>query len=229
MKATRTALIVTGTIAALFAAALLSGAVWIHKTNIDSAGYMVTDNHRVQTVTQAFASRELDVNGDFDWFLDRGPELRVAAESSKPLFIGIARSDDIERYLSGVAYDEVTDLDLDPFAITTERHTGTSDLAAPSSQTFWAASVQGTGPQTLSWDGGYGQWAVVVMNADGSPGVDAEVNFGAHVPYLTWVEIGGFIGGGLLLVAAAGLFFLGVRPAPREHDPLAPTPAAPAV
>ncbi len=226
MKATRTALIITGSLAVLLAAGLLAGAAWIHKANIDSAGYMVTDNHPVQTVTHAFASRDLDVNGDFDWFLDRGPELRVNAESSKPLFIGIARSDDVERYLAGVEYDEVTDLDIDPFALTTERHTGTDDLAAPSSQTFWEASAQGIGPQTLAWDGGYGQWSVVVMNADASPGVDAQLNFGAHVPYLNWVGIGGAIGGAFLLILAGGLFYLGVRSTPRP--PLAPTPAAPA-
>jgi hypothetical protein len=199
------------------------------RPNIDSAGYMVTDNHQVQTVTHAFASQDLDVNGDFDWFLDRGPELRLNAESSKPLFIGIARSADVERYLAGVAYDEVTELDLEGFSLTTERHAGAIDPALPASQTFWEASVQGTGPQTLAWDGGFGRWSVVVMNADGSPGVDAELNLGAHVPYLTWVEIGGYIAGGLLLAAAAGLFYLGVRPVPREGDPLAPTPAAPAV
>jgi hypothetical protein len=226
MKATRTALIITGSIAAMLAAALLSGAVWIYKADVDSAGYVVTDNHRVQTVTHAFASQELDVNGDFDWFFDGGADLRVNAESGKALFIGIARSDDVERYLAGAAYDEVTDLDIDPFALTTERHDGTGDLAAPASQTFWEASVQGTGPQSISWDGGYGQWSVVVMNADASPGVDAELNVGAHVPYLEWVALGGVIGGGVLLILAGGLFYLGARPAPRPQ--LDPTPAAPA-
>jgi hypothetical protein len=227
MKATRTALIITGSLAALLTAGLLAGAVWIQRADIDSAGYMVSDTHQVQTVSHAFATRDLDVDGDFDWFLDRGPRLRVNAESDEPLFIGIARSEDVERYLAGVEYDEVTELDVDRFSITTERHPGTLDPAAPASQTFWEASVQGTGPQSLAWDGGFGQWSVVVMNADGSPGVDAEVDFGAHVPWLNWVALGGYIGGGLLLLATAGLFYLGVRPAPRE--PVAPTtPEAPA-
>ena len=93
MKAGRIALIATGSLFALLAAGLLAGAVWIHRADIDSAGYMVTGNHRVQTVTHAFASTDLDVDGDFDWFLDRSPRLRVDAESSKPLFVGIARSD----------------------------------------------------------------------------------------------------------------------------------------
>jgi len=154
--------------------------VWIHRADIGSAGYMVTGSHRVQAVTHAFASQDLDLDVDFDWLLDRGPRLRVEAESGEPVFIGIARSEDVDRHLAGVAYDEVTELDLGGFSLTTERHPGTIEPAAPASQAFWEASVQGSGPQTLAWDGGYGQWSVVVMNTDGSRGVDAEVELGAH-------------------------------------------------
>jgi hypothetical protein len=226
MKAGKIALITTGIVVAMLAAALLNGAVWLFNADTDSVGYVVTDTHQVETAGYAFASKDLDVNGDFDWLYDRGPKLRVRAESSTPLFIGIARSDEVERYLAGVAYEEVTEFDLETFALASERKTGATDPAVPASQTFWAASVQGAGPQTLEWDGGYGQWSVVVMNADASPGVDADLSLGAHIPHLTWIGIGGTIGGGLLVAVAAALIYLGVRPAPRP--PLAPAPAAPA-
>jgi hypothetical protein len=204
----------------------LNGAVWLFKADTDSVGYVVSGQHQVETASYALASKDLDVNGDFDWLYDRGPKLRVSAESSEPLFIGIARSDEVERYLAGVAHDEVTEFDLETFTLTTERQAGAADPAVPASQTFWAASVQGAGPQTLEWDGGYGQWSVVVMNADASPGVDADLSLGAHIPHLTWIGIGGAIGGGLLVAVAAGLIYLGARPTPRAR--LAPTPAAPA-
>jgi hypothetical protein len=226
MKAGKIALVTTGGLAALLAAALLAGAVWALNANTDSAGYVVTGEHRAQTVTHAFASDSLDVDSDFDWILDRGPQLRITAESSEPLFVGIARTDDVERYLAGVAHDEVTDVDVDPFTLDTERHAGTATPAVPTGQPFWAASVDGSGPQTLDWDAEGGDWSVVVMNADGSAGVDAEVSFGAHVPHLTWIGIGGVIGGSLLVVLAAGLIYLGARPAPRY--PLPSAPAAPA-
>lgn len=224
MKAGKIALITTGVVAALLAAALLSGAVWLFNANTDPGGYVVSDENRVATAGYAYASKDLDVDGDFDWLYDGGPKLRVSAESEKPLFVGIARSDEVERYLNGVAYEEVTGLDLEHFALTTERQTGVTEPAAPAGQTFWAASVQGAGLQTLEWDGGYGQWSVVIMNADASPGVDAGVSFGAHIPHLTWIGIGGAIGGALLALAAAGLIVLGVRLTPRP--PLAPAPAA---
>lgn len=224
MKAGRTALITTGSLSAMLAAALLAGAVWLFNLNTDSVGYVITDTNQVATDGYALAANDIDVNDDFDWLYDRGPKLRVRGEGDKPLFIGIARSEDVERYLVGVAHEQVTNLDLDHFALTTERQVGAAAPAAPASQTFWAASVEGTGLQTLEWDGGYDQWSVVVMNADGSPGVDVDLSLGAHIPHLTWVAIGGAIGGGLLVAAAVGLIILGVRLKPRL--PLAPARAA---
>ena len=67
-------------------------------------------------MTHAFASDDLDVDSGFDWILDRGPKLRVEAQSDKALFIGVARSADVERYLAGVEYDSVTHVDVDPFS-----------------------------------------------------------------------------------------------------------------
>ena len=211
MKAGKVALITTGSLAGMLAAALLGGAVWLFNLNTDPVGYVVTDTNPVATASYALAANDVDVNDDFGWLLDRGPKLRVRSESDKPLFIGIARSEDVEHYLAGVAHEGVTELDLDPLALTTERRAGAAAPAVPASQAFWAASVEGTGLQTLEWDGGYEQWSVVIMNADASPGVDADLSLGAHVPHLTWVAIGGAIGGGLLVVTAAVLTLRGAR------------------
>src|ERR671924_447334 len=43
---------------------------------------------------------------------------------------------------------------------------------------------QGAGQLTLTWDVEHGSWSVVVMNDDGSRGVDAGVSAGANVPIL---------------------------------------------
>jgi len=76
----------------------------------------------------------------------------------------------------------------------------------------------------LNWDVEDGDWSVVVMNADGSTGVEADISSGAKVPFLDelgWSALGA---GGILVLAAAGLIALALRP-PRNR-PGADSPPA---
>jgi hypothetical protein len=81
----------------------------------------------------------------------------------------------------------VADLDFSPFRVDYDRAPGKGHPAAPASQHFWAASAQGCQTQTLTWDVADGDWSVVVMNADGSAGMDARVSARAKLPWLTAV------------------------------------------
>jgi hypothetical protein len=96
----------------------------------------------------------------------------------------------------------VTDVKLDPFAADYRFHRGTRPPANPADRRFWVASAHGAGPQTLSWKVRNGGWSIVVMNADGSRGVDAGVSAGASLPILTPVGRA-LAGGGLLLALVA--------------------------
>ncbi len=111
-------------------------------------------------------------------------------DGDEPVFVGIAPTDQVSRYLTGVAHTSVSDVDSWPFDADYDERAvaGEGKPAPPGDQRIWAASVQGAGTQTLEWDVDDGDWSVVVMNADGSRGVDAEVEAGAKVPFLS--EIG---------------------------------------
>jgi len=73
-----------------------------------------------------------------------------------------------------------------------------------------------------------GDWSVVVMNADGSLGVDADISAGASVPFLNelgWTALGS---GSFALVVGIALLVAGAR---RPQDPTGTAPvgdAAPA-
>jgi hypothetical protein len=214
----RIALIVTGTIASLLATALVAGgaiALW-GDSQKDGDGYLTTNTHRFEDSTRALATENLDMNlGDADWLAqpnDLG-KVKVTAESKdgKSLFVGIARTSDVEDYLGGVPYTTVDDIEASPFSADYTRHGGQRHPVSPEHAGIWVASNQGTGEQSVDWDIEDGDYSVVVMNADGSLGVDADVSAGANVPFLDelgWSAIGS---GVFALLIGISLLTMGVR------------------
>ena len=81
----------------------------------------------------------------------------------------------------------------------------------PAEQSFWDESFTGSGEQTLEWAPEEGDWRVVLMNADGSRGVSAEMRIGAKLDSLLWIGIGLLVVGGLLTAAAALAITAAVR------------------
>lgn len=121
--------------------------------------------------------------------------LRIRATSSdaaKPLFIGIARTEDVARYLARV-----------------RRLGGGAPAVRPSTQRFWQMHASGTGTQTLSWPVKSGQWSAVVMNADGSRNVSVDAQLAARLSGAWWfvvalLALGALaLAGGILLVRSA--------------------------
>jgi hypothetical protein len=236
----RIALVVGGAFAALSASLLLvlGGVALWGNSQKDERGYLTTDAHRFDAGTRALTTENLDVDLDGARAVldetDLGKvKLNVESHTGKPLFVGIARTGEVSDYLRGVAHTEVTGLDYggpfgDDFHADYSDRTGSGRPAPPSRSDIWVASTQGSGRQTLGWDVKDGDWSVVVMNADGSPGVDADISAGAKVPFLDelgWTLVGG---GGLALVIGVGLMVLGIR---RPGNPSGTAPvggAAPA-
>ena len=198
----------------------------------DRDGYITTDTERFSSGGHALATENLDMTLDGpESMLDDGAlgKLRVRAESNdgKPVFVGIARTSDVEDYLRGSAHDVVTDVEYDPFDADYDARRGDREPAAPARQDIWAASVHGTGERAVTWEVDDGDWSVVVMNEDGSRGVDAGVSAGVR---LGWLNEAGYVSlatGGLLLLIAGGLLTLGVRrQRPDEPKPFAPRSVA---
>ena len=116
-------------------------------------------------------------------FVSPPDDIRVqgVATGSDAIFMGIAPADAVAGYLDGVAHDEITEWESfqdDITDVVYTRNDGATDPAAPGTKSFWVASVSGSGEQNLDWTIESGEWALVIMNADGSPGVSADVRFG---------------------------------------------------
>jgi hypothetical protein len=215
----RVSLLVGAGVAGLLAVGALGlgGLAFWGDSQKDESGYVSTGSERFEANTHALATESLDVDLDgAEGLIDATGfgdiRLDVAPQTDKPVFVGIARTDDLSAYLADVSHTTLTDLDYEPFAASYSPQQGERSPAEPGGERIWAASTQGAGPQTLTWEVEDGDWSIVVMNADGSPGVEADVSAGAKLPFLTalgWSALGG---GALLLLGAVALAVLGIRP-----------------
>ena len=215
----RIALTVIG--AVLVLVALVIGAigavlVWAHTTQRDADGFYTSDAERLETVSYAITSEDIDLGvgpGGRERRFDLGDlatvRIMVDPQGEAPVFLGIGPEDDVDRYLDGVAHAEIDDIDQDPFRVTYRFEEGDAPEDPPGDQDFWAASVEGPGDQTLEWDLESGNWAVVAMNADGSAGVALDASVGVKADWVAPVGIGMLIGAVLLATLGAVLLVLG--------------------
>ena len=206
-------LLVAGSIAALLAFALLAGgcaAVVVDRTQRDDDGFLMSPTEDFSTATYAIASEsaDVDINGP-DWAAkDFLGTVRIRSESERPVFVGIARESDVAEYLDGVEHAVVTEIGREPRY--SERPGGAPE-GPPADQPFWAASATGAGEQALEWEPEDGSWNAVVMNADGSRGVSADLSIGAELDPVIWIAIGLLVAGGLLAATAAVAITAGIR------------------
>ena len=203
----RTVALVTAGVACLIGFALALGGValvFYDRTQRDSGGYVMSDGEDYATSTYAFTSRSLDVPMIGSGGLARGMigKVRITSDGVRPAFVGIARADDVARYLGTVNRAALSDSYKSRDA--TER-SGGAPASPPAAQDFWAASVSGAGKRTLNWKLRDGHWVAVLMNADGSRGVAAHLRIGAEFPGLGWRGVGALVAG-LALLAGGGLF-----------------------
>src|ERR1044071_2794058 len=219
----RIASIVAASLAGLFSLGLLAagGLLLWGDSQKDDQGYLSTTTHRFATNTAALATENLDLDLDgVDALIDQDRygkvRVKVDAINGKPVFVGIAPTREVTRYLNGTSHALVTDVSYSPFHADYRAHPAGAKPGTPAAQTFWAASAHGVGQQTVEWDVEEGDWSVVVMNQDASRNIDAQISAGAELPFLSGIGWGVTIGGLVLLVLAAGLTVVGIRAKPRE-------------
>ena len=139
-------LLLIGALIAMAGAALMA---FFGSDNTLSSGV-----HHVSTPTRALVSPADSIQGISGAQTVIGSvRLRITATptgAGHDLFLGIGPASAVDRYLSGVGYDEATNVSVTPFHLTLARHGGTAAPAAPESQSLWVAKASGNHP-TLTW------------------------------------------------------------------------------
>ena len=204
-----------GLLAALAFIGAGATATWALETQRDGSDYFATATHRFHTSSYALATESLDAtSGWVSWAQRLGGRIKITGTStdqSKPLFVGIARTENVDRYLAGVEHDQVGDLELDPFSVQYRRQSGRAPTVRPAALSFWKAKAIGTGTRSVDWPLRSGHWSAVVMNADGSRSVDVDGRLAARVSSLWWIVAGLFVLGGLSLLGGGALVYSGIR------------------
>lgn len=204
---------------------LLSALVGILVTIVGAiaAFWLVGPDNTVDTGEQPLASKGLAVMTAPDLLDRHGPTLHVTARATdgrRPIFVGVGNDLDVASYLRTSQHTKVVRLAVPVKLETQEFKGGLAPLAAPAGLDWWAAKASGNGSQSIAWPIADGRYDVVVMNADGKPGTNAQVNLGIELDgaFVTSLLV---LGVGLaLLVIGLLLMFL------RRRRPDAPEPVA---
>lgn len=172
-----TFLVVVGTIVAIVAVGLLiAGAAVLLVGSFGSEdGWFEGPPVSLSSDGSAVRTERISLGADpGPWFPDGGAVTqRVTITPSSPdvpVFVGVAQSEDVDRWLSGSGQTTVLAVDGDG-RTEVEIVAGDASPAPPGEQTFWAVSASGTSPTAIIWDVRFGTWELVVANADGSAGV----------------------------------------------------------
>ena len=139
-----------------------------------------------------------------------GGDVRIRVTATSParaVFVAIAPAADVSRYLTGLSYLTVTAFGDQDVA----QRLGIAAPAPPATALDWSAQAEGTGTQTLRWTARTGDWTVVVMNPDGSPGVTARTDVGVFAPALPWLATWLLVAGVMAGLLAAILILIPVR------------------
>lgn len=219
MNAGKVILLIFGIIGLMVAIGLMVGGgtlLWADNTIKDSEGFYTTRTVQIEKDSYAIVTGPADIDIETGWGWDLGDLVTFKVEGSnndpsKQIFIGVAGKSDIDAYLSSVEYDEITNFNIYPYSVDYQNHPGNIVPGAPTSQNFWAGSIYGTGTQVLEWEIEQGIHSLVLMNDDGSAGMDMDIVFGAKVPLLFGIGVGILIGGITTLFVSILMLYFVVR------------------
>ncbi|MGI9594617.1 MAG: efflux RND transporter permease subunit [Acidimicrobiales bacterium] len=205
----------------LAGAVVTAGAIWLLIEDRDDDDFYAAETVALERPSNAIVSGDLDILTEMpSWLaelLADPVDARVQGVAEQSLFIGIAPTADVDRYLSGVAHHEVANVDLDGRSITDFDYLsreGSTSPGPPGAEQFWETWTEGASPQTIEWSLESGNWTVVIMNADGSAGVDAEVEFAARISNIGSIAWSSLAFGVISLIGGAYLVRRGSRRPP---------------
>jgi len=226
MRPGRIIAIIVGAVLALASLGILIGGGVLslaYVVEADDGGYFDETLDRLGTATAAITTGDVDLSTDPgpQWLLDAvDVSVRLQAtgvDENAELFIGVGPEAAVDSYLSGIARDEVREIRTGG-SVRYRSVPGAETATPPVDEGFWVASASGAGTQILEWDVAEGEWIVVLMNADGSAGILADVTVGMRSGALLAIGVSMLAVGGVLLAIAVAIILAGALSRERERE-----------
>jgi hypothetical protein len=205
--------VLTGGLLALGSLGLFVAGGYLLSAATGNGGWLALGHGSYQTDGYAVATDPEDW-GTATYALGAVDRVRVRvtpSDPTTPVFVGMARPADVQRYLGGVRY--VTAHGAPGYRVAYARHDGQAPATPPAHAVAWTVQATGTGTQTLEFDAQQqrGDQVAVVMNADGSPSLSGRAESAVTAPSLPWIASGLLAAAVALGVGAALLIVKPVR------------------
>lgn len=135
--------------------------------------------------------------------------VRATAQDPKTkLWIGAADQGDLKNYLGATSRSVITRYAF-PDTLTVDQYAGLDEaLTAPRKLDWWLADGHGEGRAELAWPIPDGNYRVLIMNADGKPGVDVDLELGLQIEGIHETALLLLVGGTAAIVLGVVIFVL---------------------
>jgi len=185
---------------------LVSGIYFLcqNSTTKDKQDFFSTWDFEVQSDSRAIVLEPDGIEFDGQWDMGEIGLFKVLVDmnnSEKDLFIGAALEEDVRSCVNGTEYDKITALWIFPARADYQRFSGDKILADPALLGFWIEPSYGEGTNGLIWNPEHDNTSLIIMNADGSLGLDLNVQVKTMVGIL-------FIAGAINLMVGVFLLLL---------------------
>ncbi len=186
-------------------ASIIGGAVVLSlNAQTDAEGYAISPVYHVRSSASAFVLWLAPLRtGTFGWLgednIGQAKWIVQSADSGKEVFAGWAQSTNVGEYVTHFSYETAAQewtwyahayyakIEVPSTQVINQ---GTP-TRPPSAESFWISQATTSSQETIYWDPTWEQSAgmktIVLVNADGSSGVNADLQLGFKVPILAWL------------------------------------------
>ena len=180
--------------------------------SLDQDDYLLSGTAELTTSTVGFVGPTKELAGTDAGIRNNSITVRIQALQGRDLFLGIAPRQAVEAYLGSVRHEVLHTIRYGPLEARRTAVGSAPAAAAPPSESIpWLIAQSGDAPVQLTWQAVDGDYVFAILQADGQPGLQVQLEFGTKFRYQRGFAIAGMAIGGLILLVGLLLVALALR------------------